>query len=57
MSRVVVEAACFQGAAKSAELAGDREQAKAYYVRLLTVAAASDGQRPEIVEARAFVAR
>jgi hypothetical protein len=31
--------------------------AKAYYVRLLTVAAASDGQRPEIVEARAFVAR
>jgi len=46
-----------QGAAKSAELAGDRERAKTYYTRLLTVAAASDGQRAEIAEARAFVAR
>jgi len=46
-----------QGAAKSAELAGDRDRAKAYYTRLLTVAAASDGQRVEVAEARAFVAR
>src|SRR5215472_12766660 len=46
-----------QGAAKSAELAGDRDLAKAYYTRLLTVAAASDGQRAEVAEARAFVAR
>src|SRR5215467_1117194 len=46
-----------QGAAKSAELAGDRDRAKAYYTRLLTVAAASDGQRVEITEARTFVAR
>jgi hypothetical protein len=45
------------GAAKSAELAGDRDQAKTYYARLLTVAATSDGQRPELVEARAFVSR
>ena len=45
------------GAAKSAELAGDRDKAKSYYARLLTVAAASDGQRPELVEARAFVSR
>jgi hypothetical protein len=28
-----------------------------YYARLLTVAATSDGQRPELVEARAFVSR
>ena len=46
-----------QGAAKSAELAGDRDRAKVYYTRLLTVAAASDGQRVEVAEARAFVAR
>jgi len=46
-----------QGAAKSAELVGDRDRAKAYYTRLLTVAAASDGQRVEVAEARAFVAR
>ena len=46
-----------QGAARSAELAGERDRAKAYYTRLLTVAAASDGQRAEIAEARAFVAR
>jgi len=46
-----------QGAAKSAELAGDRDKAKTYYARLLTVAATSDGQRPELVEARAFVGR
>jgi len=45
------------GAAKSAELGGDRDKAKTYYARLLTVAAASDGQRPELGEARAFVAR
>jgi tetratricopeptide (TPR) repeat protein len=45
------------GAAKSAELAGDRDKAKMYYARLLTVAATSDGQRPELVEARAFVSR
>ena len=46
-----------QGAAKSAELAGDRDKAKTYYARLLTVAATSDGQRPELGEARAFVSR
>ena len=46
-----------QGAAKSAELTGDRDRAKVYYTRLLTVAAASDGQRVEVAEARAFVAR
>jgi tetratricopeptide (TPR) repeat protein len=46
-----------QGAAKSAELAGDRDKAKSYYARLLTVAATSDGQRPELGEARAFVSR
>jgi hypothetical protein len=46
-----------QGVAKSAELAGDRDKAKTYYGRLLTVAASSDGQRPELGEARAFVGR
>ncbi len=46
-----------QGVAKSAQLAGDRDKAKTYYGRLLTVTASSDGQRPEIGEARAFVGR
>ena len=41
----------------SAELAGDRDKAKTYYARLLTIAATSDGQRPELGEARAFVSR
>ena len=43
------------GVAKASELAGDRERAKAYYTKL--VALAKDDGRPEVKEARAFLAR
>ena len=43
------------GAARAAELAGDRETARSYYVRLVTVAAAADTQRPELAQAKTFL--
>ena len=45
------------GAARAWELAGDRDKARAYYTRLVTVAAASDNQRPELAQAKAFLGR
>ena len=42
------------GAGRAAELAGDRETAKSYYVRLVAVAAPADAQRPELIQAKAF---
>jgi hypothetical protein len=44
------------GAARAAELSGDRARARAYYGRLLTVAEKADTERPEIRQAKAFVA-
>jgi hypothetical protein len=41
--------------ARASELAGDRDKARAYYTKLVTVAAASDNQRPELAQARAFL--
>jgi hypothetical protein len=35
--------------------AGDRDKARAYYTKLITVAAASDNQRPALVQAKAFL--
>jgi tetratricopeptide (TPR) repeat protein len=43
------------GAGRAAELAGDRETAKSYYVRLVAVAAPADTQRPELTQAKAFL--
>jgi len=43
------------GAARAAELAGDRTTATTYYRRLLDVATAADTERQEIVAARAFL--
>ena len=43
------------GAARAVELAGDRETARSYYVRLVTVAAAADTQRPELAQAKTFL--
>jgi tetratricopeptide (TPR) repeat protein len=45
------------GVARAAELAGDPERARTYYARLLAVAAPSDGGRPELARAKAFVGR
>ena len=46
----------FAGAAKAAERAGDRGQAKSYYEKLLILAAEADGGRPDLVAARQYIA-
>jgi tetratricopeptide (TPR) repeat protein len=45
------------GAARAAAAAGEREKAQALYTQLVTLAAKADGERPELVEARAFLAQ
>jgi hypothetical protein len=45
------------GVARASELAGDRDRARTYYTRLVTVAASSDNQRPELQQARAFLGK
>jgi hypothetical protein len=47
----------FSGAAQAAELAGDREQATAFYTKLVALAATADTERPELVHARAFLSQ
>ncbi|HKP37968.1 MAG TPA: hypothetical protein VJT71_14010 [Pyrinomonadaceae bacterium] len=44
------------GAAKAAELAGDRAKAGEFYAKLLSIAEKSDGQRAELQAARTFLA-
>ncbi|HYG82915.1 MAG TPA: hypothetical protein VD861_21135, partial [Pyrinomonadaceae bacterium] len=44
------------GAARAADLAADRRKAKTYYKQLLALSRHADGDRPEIVEAKAFLA-
>lgn len=43
------------GAARAAELLGDRGKATAYYTQLLQIARNADSERPELAAARAFV--
>lgn len=45
------------GAARAAQLAGDREKAKSYYTRLLANCDRADGDRPEVRDAKAFLAQ
>ena len=44
------------GAARAAELAGNRGKAENYYGRLSRACSLSDGERPEVKRARAFLA-
>jgi tetratricopeptide (TPR) repeat protein len=44
------------GAAKAAELAGDRSKAATFYAKLLSLTEKSDGQRVELQAARTFLA-
>jgi tetratricopeptide (TPR) repeat protein len=44
------------GAARAARLAGDQKAAKSYYTKLLALAHDTDSTRPEVEEARKFVA-
>jgi hypothetical protein len=44
------------GAAKSAELSGDRKKARTFYAQLTTLGEHSDGTRPELQAAKVFLA-
>lgn len=44
------------GAARAARLAADREGAKTYYAKLVALCRRADGVRPEVEEAKAFLA-
>ena len=45
------------GAARAAELSGDKAKAKGYYGDLLRLTAKSDGERPELARAKEFLAK
>jgi hypothetical protein len=45
------------GAARAAKLSGDRDKARAYYAKLVTLTEKADTERPEIREAKAYLAR
>jgi tetratricopeptide (TPR) repeat protein len=45
------------GAARSAEASGNRQAARDYYAKLLALAANRDAERPELDQAKAFLAR
>jgi len=46
----------FYGAARAAELAGDRDKSRAYFEKLLVLSKDSDTERPEIATAKLFLA-
>jgi hypothetical protein len=45
------------GAAKAAERSGDRERARSYYERLVALCSYADTDRPELAEAKTYLAR
>ena len=45
------------GAARAAELSGDKAKAKGYYTDLLRLTTKSDGERPELAQAKEFLAK
>jgi tetratricopeptide (TPR) repeat protein len=45
------------GAAKAAQMSGDREKAGLYYAKLLSLCEGADTERPELIEAKAFLAK
>jgi len=45
------------GAARAAETAGDRQKAETYYAKFVAVSAKADTDRPEIAQAKTFLAR
>ena len=47
----------FYGAARSAEAAGDRANAKIYYAKLVELSKHGDGSRPELQQAHAYLKR
>jgi len=47
----------FAGAARAAELSGDRAKARAHYEKLLSLAERADAERPELAQAKAFLGK
>ncbi len=47
----------FHGAARAAELSGDQEKARTYYAKLMALCKDADGERPELEQAKAFLAK
>jgi cytochrome c-type biogenesis protein CcmH/NrfG len=45
------------GSARAAAQAGDRAKAKMYYTKLVTLTEKSDGTRPELKQAKAYLAQ
>jgi len=45
------------GAARAAKLAGDREKAKTYYAKLMSICDHGDGERPELGDARSLLSQ
>ena len=45
------------GAARAAEKAGDRDKARGFYTKLIALAATADTERPEVAQAKAFLAK
>lgn len=45
------------GAGRAAKLSGDREKAKTYYAKLMSVCDHSDGERPELGDARSLLSQ
>jgi len=45
------------GAARAAELAGDRDKARGFYAKLTALAATADTDRPELTQAKSFLAK
>jgi hypothetical protein len=46
----------YAGAATAAAAIGNKSAAKSYYAKLLELADASDGTRPELAQAKAYLA-
>jgi hypothetical protein len=47
----------FYGAAKAAQQSGDREKARSYYEKLVALCSLADAERPELAEARKYLAQ
>ena len=47
----------FYGAAKAAQRSGDQEKARTYYAKLVALCGNADTQRPELTEARKYLAQ
>ena len=45
------------GAARAAELAGDRDKARAYYGKLIALAGKGNAERPELTHAKTLLAK